>query len=412
MRINSADIFFMSLIFFNRSVFAKKIGVWIGCKKRFNLFFYVCFFQCIYSAPTLAVQVVREGETVSVSVLGSPAGASTSGQSVQVYPAKRDNQDDKSIRKGGDRANNVSAVAGRVYLAAGDNLSDFVDPPKGYETVSNEKNSNDKSGDFSRVEPVDATVTLDQIPIDKINQNSAPVTTDRSNPQWELIRQLSTLQQEVSELRGKLEQQAQQISVMESQQKQRYLDLDSRLEALQGSISISSAGVQSTQQKAEMVSDERIGDVDPVSSPSSNQSVAVKQADSTNADGMLKAYEAAQQLLKEKKLKSAKTAFNQFTKDFPESNLTGDAHYWLGEIYLASQPSQEAAAKTEFSKVVDYFADSKKVPHALYKLALLEIRGGSKTRAKTLLLKLRKDHPTSAPAKLVDAQLKYLKDNP
>ena len=414
MRITSADFFYVSSKRFHRSSLFKNIRGMIGRKKRSNLFFCLIFVQWMCSSPVIAVQVVREGETVSVSGLGSPAGSS--GQSTQVYPAKsKTNPADVSVNNKASNRVNSNQPTGRDVLAATDGLSDFVDPPKGYDTPSDDK-ENIPSSDFSSVEPIDSNVPLDQIPVDKINRNAAPVTSDRSNPQWELIRQLSSLQQEVSELRGKLEQQAQQISVMEAQQKQRYLDLDSRLEALQGSISISS-GSQAThsstaQQSNDASEDEASAKQIASSSQPSAQPIVDKPADSSDSANMLKDYEAAQQLLKEKKLKSAKTAFNEFTNDYPDSNLTGDAHYWLGEIYLASQPSQEAAAKTEFSKVVDAFADSKKVPHALYKLSLLEIRGGSKARAKTLLLKLRKEHPTSAPAKLVDAQLKYLKDNP
>jgi hypothetical protein len=339
-----------------------------------------------------AVQVVREGETVSVSGLETPAGAS--GQSTQVYPAKRQT----------NRKQDTSNTNHNV-LAATDDMSDFVDPPTNYDDVA--PNAEKFPSVDPSPEPIDASVPLDQIPLDKINQNSAPLNTSASNPQWELSRQVSALQQEVSELRGKLEQQTQQISVMEAQQKQRYLDLDSRLEALQGGMSIPVDAQPTVEEPADAAA------ISPSpSKPVPSKKPLAASSASSNALPMLKSYEAAQQLLKDKKLKSAKQAFTQFIQDYPDEDLTGDAHYWLGEIYLASQPSQEASAKTQFNQVVDSFADSKKVPHALYKLALLEIRGGSKARAKTLLLKLKKDHPSSQPAKLVDAQLKYLKENP
>lgn len=390
------------------------------CKTKFSscflfVFLQVVFLQVVCLTPVFAVEVIRESKTVSVSGLESPAGAGK--KSAQVYPIKRKVNDSDDVVRGTGRANTIEA-GNDDFLAASDSRSDFVDAPNGYDDSSEVDDSADVRGTAERTDSVDASLPLDQIPVDKINQNSVPAIPDSRNPQWELVRQIATLQQEISELRGKLEQQSQQISVMESQQKQRYLDLDSRLEALQGSISISSgaqaAAVPSSATSPADEDQSSSSDAPAITSSSqpSAQSAKPKVVDPAGSVNMLKAYEDAQALLKEKKLKSAKTAFNQFIKDYPDENLTGDAHYWLGEIHLASQPSQEAAAKTAFTNVVDSFADSKKTPHALYKLALLEIRGGSKARAKTLLLRLRKDHSTSAPAKLVDAQLKYLKDNP
>ncbi len=368
----------------------------IGLLKSIGILLFLCCLECVDSNLVQAVQVVRDGETVSVSDLHSPAGSGD--QSTQVYPGKRSSANNRSDGKN----------PGHAVLAVSNDMSDFVDPPTDYEATSSNKLDND-SALASKPELMDASVPLEQIPLDKINQNSVPISADRNNPQWELIRQVGTLQQEVSELRGKLEQQAQQISVMESQQKQRYLDLDSRLEALQGSISIPPSNAQPdvNSRSDDTNKDDSISD-----GASSSPQPTPKSVGTINSVKMLEDYEAAQLLLKNKKLKSAKAAFTQFTQNYPDENLTGDAHYWLGEIYLAGQPAQEESAKGQFTQVVNEFADSKKVPHALYKLALLEIRGGSKVRAKTLLLKLRKEHPTSAPAKLVDAQLKYLKENP
>lgn len=373
----------------------------------------------LFISPAVsAVQVVKQGQTVSISdlpasntrqsgaALSSPAGAA---KSTRIYPAS----DKQSV------------------IAATEEMSDFADPPMQYDAPADSGSASERDGAKTPVEePIDSSIPLDKIPLDKISsQAPSAQPADRGNPQWELIRQLTALQQEVSELRGKLEQQSQQISVMEAQQKQRYLDLDSRLEALQGGLSIptdakmsSSSSMSSNSAEPSAVDSEANSEVKVVEAEESVVGITkpkstplVKPAppsDSVPSAKMLQEYESAQSLLKDKKLKSAKQAFTQFTQNYPESDLTGDAYYWLGEIALASQPAQESSAKTQFTKVVDEFADSKKVPHALYKLALLEIRSGSKVRAKTLLLRLKKEYPSSSPAKLADAQLKYIKDNP
>lgn len=53
-----------------------------------------------------------------------------------------------------------------------------------------------------------------------------------ANGASELFAQLQMLQEELRELRGKLEEQANQLAQLEQQQKDNYLDLDGRLSAL------------------------------------------------------------------------------------------------------------------------------------------------------------------------------------
>lgn len=58
--------------------------------------------------------------------------------------------------------------------------------------------------------------------------------------------------------------------------------------------------------------------------------------------------------------------FNEYVKTFPETDLTDDAQFWIGECHYRQQDFTGAA--TEYGKVERNYPDSDKMPSALYKL--------------------------------------------
>ena len=65
---------------------------------------------------------------------------------------------------------------------------------------------------------------------------------------------------------------------------------------------------------------------------------------------------------------AAATAFVSFVKTYPRSEYTANAHYWLGECYVALQRYPQAIEA--FRAVVDLFPKSKKAPDAMLRIGL------------------------------------------
>ncbi|MDX1696398.1 MAG: tol-pal system protein YbgF [Ketobacteraceae bacterium] len=203
-----------------------------------------------------------------------------------------------------------------------------------------------------------------------------------SNVQWELYNQLQQLQQEMSELRGMVEQQAYQINQLKDQQRQRYLDLDHRINQLK-----SSPASATTEQ------------------PADSQSAV--PAASANFDDK-KAYNDAIALMRERKFKDAIGLLEQVVEKAPQSEYLPNAQYWLGELYMALTPPDYETAKKHLITLLKDFKDHQKIPDALYKLGMLYNLQGEKTKARVTLEKVIADYPTRQAAKLAKQLLTQL----
>ena len=71
--------------------------------------------------------------------------------------------------------------------------------------------------------------------------------------------------------------------------------------------------------------------------------------------------------IRNKKWQDAKTSFEQFISDNPQNQLSGSAHYWLGELYILEKNYREAALI--FAEGFQKFPDSIKGAEMLFKLS-------------------------------------------
>jgi tol-pal system protein YbgF len=78
------------------------------------------------------------------------------------------------------------------------------------------------------------------------------------------------------------------------------------------------------------------------------------------------AYQNAFSLLKDAQYDRAIPAFQKFLASFPDSPLSDNAQYWLGEAYYVNKSYPEA--KSAFQRLVDKYPGSRKRPDALLKI--------------------------------------------
>ena len=71
--------------------------------------------------------------------------------------------------------------------------------------------------------------------------------------------------------------------------------------------------------------------------------------------------------IRDKKWQDAKTSFEQFISENPNNQLSGSAHYWLGELYILEKNYREAALI--FAEGFQKFPDSIKAAEMLFKLS-------------------------------------------
>ena len=208
-----------------------------------------------------------------------------------------------------------------------------------------------------------------------------------SGEQWELYNQIQQMQDELQMLRGSLERQAHELEQMKRQQRERYLDLDNRIGQLKKTavkdpvLSIKGAVVNEV--PAALSAEERV----------------VKD---------VKQYDVAYQLLKERKFADAIFAFRALLADSPSGKKAPYCEYWLGELHLASTPSDLDSAKTHFVRLLTQYPGHGKVPDGMYKLGTVFDKAGDKAKARVTLKRVIKDFPGSQAAKLAKSYLKDL----
>lgn len=215
----------------------------------------------------------------------------------------------------------------------------------------------------------------------------------------ELIMQMEQLQQEVATLRNRVEQQERTLGRMQEEQRNRYVDLDERAQEHSRRLN--------QLEEARPVSTPRSPTQQPVNNnlPSAPQTSDVPPAQGNgNAAGADRDdYARAYELVPARRFDEAVTAFQNFIRKHPESRLVGNAYYWIGEIYMAQNRTQDA--EKMFDAVVRRYSDSFKIADSKYKLGLIYARYGDERKARETMEGIVRDHPREPAADLARAYL-------
>jgi len=122
------------------------------------------------------------------------------------------------------------------------------------------------------------------------------------------------------------------------------------------------------------------------------------------------AYEVAYRLFKSKKVEGARSAFEQFLRDYPRSSLAGNALFWIGETFYNDGKFEYAIVK--YQEVMEKFPKGAKAPDALLKMGLSLEKMGETEAAVAAFKKLQQDYPGSSQVDLARKKVLELKPKP
>ncbi|MFC3285329.1 tol-pal system protein YbgF [Litchfieldella rifensis] len=199
-----------------------------------------------------------------------------------------------------------------------------------------------------------------------------------------LFNQLQENQQEIQQLRGQLEELRYQVEQLRRLSQERYLDLEERFMAGGGGGGLGGRPSPDSQVDADVARD--------VATAPSGPGNPTADAQAT--------YQQAFQHVQDRNFPAAIQAFEAFVNNYPDTTLTANGYYWLGELYSA-QSDLEPAARA-FERVINDYPQSSKVPDSLYKLGLLRARQGQPDASRELLTRVRNDYPESSAAGLAN----------
>lgn len=210
-----------------------------------------------------------------------------------------------------------------------------------------------------------------------VANSAAPIA---GNMNWDLIQKNQQLENQIRELRGKIEEQDHAIDQLNKELTNRYTDLDQRLELLNQKLEPESNQPEQAPAENAPVDSSTATDQTATASkattnssaPTTAQNPATSANSSNNTSDPVAlekaAYTIALDAYKKGGAKQAIAPMQNFIKNYPNSIYTGNAYFWLAEFQLAIDPPNYNEAKKNYEIVVAKFPNSSKAPRALYQL--------------------------------------------
>lgn len=190
-----------------------------------------------------------------------------------------------------------------------------------------------------------------------------------ASAQATLYNELLQLRDEVTSLRGMVEEQAHTIRKLQQQRLNDYDEFDERISAL-GSPNTSAQ----------------------------NASVAASDEEQALYQG------AIDKVINDEDYDGALEEFNQYLIEYPTGALAPDVYYWQGEIY--SLQGKEADAEMAFTSLTNLYPNHPKTVEGELKLAEIYIRQGSPQDAEPLLERIINSDASSEIIEQAKALLK------
>lgn len=202
---------------------------------------------------------------------------------------------------------------------------------------------------------------------------------------------LETLQREVQNLRGQLEETGHLLEEIRQRQRDLYLDLDRRLLQVERTGNASPQGDASPAPAAAPAGDMPAAASAPT--PAVAQGAATPPADPAAEQ---QAYEKAFELLRELRYEPAIAAFREFLGAYPRGRYAHVAQYWLGEANYAQRRFDQAIA--DYQALLDNHPQSPKRAEATLKIGYSHFELGQVDQARDVLQRLTREFPRTTEA--------------
>jgi tol-pal system protein YbgF len=118
-------------------------------------------------------------------------------------------------------------------------------------------------------------------------------------------------------------------------------------------------------------------------------------------------YKNAYETFQKGNLEGARRKFEAFLKQYPNTELSDNAQFWIGETYFLKKDFEKAIL--EYEKAIVKYPEGDKIPAALFKQALAFLELGDKTNARNLLKRVIERYPHSEQAEMAKKRLEGIK---
>ena len=214
----------------------------------------------------------------------------------------------------------------------------------------------------------------------------------------DLLNQVTQLKSEVQALRAQLEDIQQQNEQLKASNRSQYLDLDGRLNRLEG------AGGPVLVPPQEGATGTTTPPAPQAREPA--PSVYGDAGSLSKTEGERGAYETAFDALKGGRYAESAQLFQAFLQTYPSGSYAPNALYWLGESYYVTQ--NYALAQDQFQALLDRYPTHDKAPGALLKVGLAQYGLKQLDDAERTLAEVSSRYPGSDAARTADDRLRAI----
>ena len=270
------------------------------------------------------------------------------------------------------------------------------------------------------------------------------INADGNQGQARLVMQLQQMQAELRQLRGMVEEAANEVQQLQKRQREFYLDLDGRLSTLEqggaGAVPSAAAGTQAptapnapsvetaqaptvqtppagpverpvapvTGEPEPTAADETPAPATPPQTATAPAAPAVAAPAAVKSGSEEVMYRAAADQLRIGRYEDAIAGFRAQLQQYPTGNLADNAQYWIGEAYYVTRQFDQAMA--EFQRVPAEYPQSPKAADALLKIGYIQYERRQFAEARQTLNNLKSTWPDSPAARLADNRLRRMQE--
>ncbi|MEN1941776.1 tol-pal system protein YbgF [Luteimonas sp. MJ246] len=227
----------------------------------------------------------------------------------------------------------------------------------------------------------------------------------------DLLNQITAMRSELRALRGQVEELQQQNQALETALRNQYLDVDDRLNRLEGGVpaeagAAAPAAPASSAPAAAGAAAARA----PAKVPAESAPVVFGDAGLlANAADERSAYETAFAALRAGDYQQSASLFNEFLRLYPTGSYAPNATYWLGESYYVTQ--DYARAQTQFEGILQRWPTHDKAPGSLLKIGLSQYGQRDLVAAEATLARVTEQYPGTDAARTADDRLRSIQLN-
>ena len=202
-----------------------------------------------------------------------------------------------------------------------------------------------------------------------------------------LLEKINQLKKEIENLTALIETNNLSISRLEEANQIRYVDLDKRIHLIETKLLFE----ESLEEDSSEIS------INPLSG----------LVDEEIESGEFDLWSNSMRLIDNSRYSEAAENLRLLILSYPDGTYTGDAYFWLGEIYLVQEMLEDSAEI--LNAFVLKFEEHPRKADALYKLAVVKINLEDVVSAEELLQEVISNYPNSGAALLAEQDLIKLK---